>query len=124
MKIRLVLPIAFSALYVSSAFGQAPPSLTVKSATSTQVQLTWSVSDGTQTFTVQRKSGGDYSTIATITGTIATDSNIDPYTIYTYRVVAANATGQPSPSNEVTVGPPPTGFNLALAGPASDSNAA
>jgi hypothetical protein len=47
----------------------------------------------------------------------ASDNNIDAYTTYVHRVRATSTSGQSGPSNEVTLGPPPYGFNLAAAPP-------
>ena len=101
--------------------------LTVLLASSKQVQLAWPATSGATSYQVQRKSiivtntgiagtqpavtAGAYSTVMTVTGTSATDTSIDPSTTYTYCVMAA---GGGSCSNEVTVGPPPFGFNIAV----------
>ena len=100
---------------------QAPTALTVVSATKSQVQLKWTPGDTTATsYVVERKPlNGTYSTALNATGATASDTNIDAYTTYVYRVRSTAPAGQSGPSNEVTVGPPPYGFNLAAAPPAS-----
>ena len=108
--------IALGVFFSSALFGQtlAPPqNLSVTTATSKQVQLKWTAGDSVATgYVVERKVlGGDYSTLLTSTATSATDSKIDPYTTYVYRVRGTLAGNQSDPSNEVTVGPPPYGYN-------------
>src|SRR5205085_9429250 len=98
---------------------QAPTALSVVSATNSQVQLKWTPGDSSATgYVVERKPlNGTYSTALNATGATAADNNIDAYTTYVYRVRATSTSGQSNPSNEVTVGPPPYGFNLAAAPP-------
>jgi hypothetical protein len=112
-------------LFVSfSAWAQAPQpptALTVRSATAKSVQLAWTASADAKSYGVQRKSGGDYATVLPAATTSATDNTIDPYTTYTYRVVAINDNGTSSATNEVTVGPPPYGFQTVLKGPTDDT---
>src|SRR5439155_19712136 len=47
----------------------------------------------------------------------ASDTQIDAYTTYQYQVVPTSASGRSSPSNEVTVGPPPAGFTVVAPSP-------
>ena len=95
--------------------------MSVVSATSSQVQLKWTPGDNTATgYVVERKTlNGSYSTALNATGATASDNNLDAYTTYVYRVRATSTSGQSGPSNEVTVGPPPYGFNLAAAPPSN-----
>ena len=101
--IRLLLILAVSAA--------AQSNLTVKTATSKHVDLSWS---GTaSSYNIQRAPlGGSFSTIATASGTSYSDTTVDPYTAYQYQVTAGSAT-----SNSVSVGPPPAGFSVAAAVP-------
>lgn len=106
--------IAFATLcFTFSAFGQAPAGLSVKSATSSEVQLTWN--GPAAIYTVQRAAvGSAFINIATVSATSYTDNLIDPYIDYTYQVVA----GSPAlMSNSVTVGPPPAGLSVAAPAP-------
>lgn len=58
----------------------------------------------------RRPAGGKYQPLATVKdGATYTDASIDAMTIYQYRVQG--------PSNEVTAGPPPTGYSVAQATP-------
>lgn len=110
-----VVTFVLSMVFVTGIDAQtpaAPTSLIAKSATSAQVQLSWSGNSAAKTYSVQRKTSGDYATIGSVAATAATDTTIDPYTTYTYRIVAVNDSGQSGASNEITVGPPPYGFNL------------
>ncbi len=100
----------FALLLALPAFAQT--NLTVKTATSKRVDLTWT---GTaSSYTVQRAVlGASFATIGTSTTASYTDTTIDPYTTYRYQVVAS------ATSNPVTVGPPPAGFSVAAAPPGS-----
>ncbi len=100
---------------------QAPAGLAVKAATSKKIDLTWS--GGTAGYTVQRRTlGAAYSDLATVTTASYSDTSVDAYTTYQYQIVANLASGASSPSNQVTVGPPPTGFTVAAqAGAGSDA---
>jgi hypothetical protein len=111
-----------SALYAQTL--QPPQTLTVVSATNKQVQLRWTAGDTTATgYVIERKPlGGNYTTALTATGTTANDTNFDPYTAYTYRVRGTQQSNQSGPSNEVTVGPPPYGYNTAVASPSADDD--
>ncbi len=112
-----------SIVFAVSIYGQtpqAPQGLTVVSATAQKVQLSWTAADNVATgYTVQRKAlTGSYSTVLTVSGTTATDNTIDPYTTYVYRVRATTSSSSSGASNEVTVGPPPFGYNTAVPYPA------
>jgi len=53
-----------------------------------------------------------------VEGATTEDKSVEPFTTYIYRVRAAGANGALStPSNEVTVGPPPVGFSQILTEP-------
>jgi hypothetical protein len=108
-----------SALFAQNL--QTPQALTVVSATNKQVQLRWTAGDSVATgYTVERKPlGGDYSAAFTATTSTASDTNFDPYTTYVYRVRGTQQTNQSGPSNEVTVAPPPYGYNTAFQYPSS-----
>uniref|UniRef100_Q02A09 Fibronectin, type III domain protein n=1 Tax=Solibacter usitatus (strain Ellin6076) TaxID=234267 RepID=Q02A09_SOLUE len=96
-----------------SAWAQAPSGLAVKAATSKKIDLAWS--GAASGYTVQRRTlGGTYATIGTVTTAAYSDTAIDPYTTYQYQALA---NGTPTPSNQVTVGPPPSGFTVAAAAP-------
>src|SRR5207237_3870463 len=89
---------------------QAPTGLTVRTATNKRVDLAWS---GTASgYTVQRRAlGGTFANLAAnVTATTYSDTTIDAYTTYQYQVLANLASGNPPPSVQVTVGPPPSGF--------------
>ena len=115
-----------------------PAALTIASATRSAVALTWTPGDATPAkFIVERKAFGTGwpagtnpsaprdpkapptpSTIATVQTASATDSAIDAYATYVYRVRALGPDDVPSaPSNEVTAGPPPVGLSTVLAAP-------
>jgi hypothetical protein len=108
----------------------APVGLHVATATKSAVALTWIAVPGATGYQVERRvEPGAYASAGTESEeTAATDSKIDPYTTYTYRVKAvvqkAGAPQVASPaSNEVKVGPPPTGFNIAVPTPKDADNA-
>jgi uncharacterized protein (TIGR03437 family) len=73
-------------------------------------------------FTVQRAPvGGTFVNIATVSATTYTDTTIDPYLQYTYRIVGGNGTASPG---QVTVGPPPAGISLAAQAPMAGTSPA
>jgi Fibronectin type III domain len=109
-------------IWVVGAVAQTPPAptgLAVVSATKSQVQLTWTPGAGAATgYVVERKPlNGSYATALNSTGPSAADTTIDAYSTYVYRIRATSSVGQSEPSNEVTVGPPPYGFNRVVALP-------
>jgi len=108
----------------SAALAQAPSGLTVKAASNKKVDLSWTGS--TAGYTVQRAVlGGAFSNLATVTtGATYSDTSIDAYTTYQYQVVANLAAGASSPSNQVTVGPPPAGFTKPAPAPGPPDSAA
>ncbi len=76
--------------------------LRVRSATARSIQLEW---DGAAApATVERTTGSAFQKIATASQATYEDKAIDPFATYRYRVSAGGKT-----SNEVVVGPPPTG---------------
>jgi hypothetical protein len=114
---------------------QAPSALTATAATRSAVTLSWTGGDPAAAHvTVERKPLGaswtpppaSAATVVSkpVDGTTFTDDSIDPYATYVYRVRAAGAAGPAAPaSNEITVGPPPTGFSQILAVPATLNDA-
>ena len=121
VKLKFLIALALPAIAFSQA---APTSLLPTAASATRVAIGWRAGDGGNTFIVQRRVLGDsYGNLQSVTGTTYTDSAIDPFTIYQYRVVATAGMQVSTPSNEVTVGPPPTGFNVVVSAPdAFDGN--
>lgn len=96
----------------------AQPKLTVTSATSKQTILSWtSAEPGPLVVERKRQGAAKFDVITTIRDAASsyTDATIDPMTIYQYRVRAEAPASKPS--NEVTVGPPATGYSVALATP-------
>lgn len=118
----LLLGIAPLAHAGQSAAARPPSGLVVSQASRSAVALTWTAGDTGKTFLVERRLLGaawpapgatPSATIATVDATSATDRKIDQFATYVYRVRGQGAGGALSaPSNEVTVGPPPTGFSL------------
>ena len=126
---------ATSATGLRRAAPLAPPTnLTASSATSSAVALAWT-GDQTGKVAVERKVLGAAwlvpsatarataekptpSTLGVVTAAILTDSNIDAFTTYVYRVRGVGANNVLSvPSNELIVGPPPVGFTSVIATP-------
>ena len=117
------------ALVASSAFGQGlqpPTNLIATSATSSMVQLSWTAAQPQAPgFIVERKTlNGTYAPAPNIpdggfAGIAYVDNTIDPFTTYVYRVSATSLNGTSTPSNEVTVGPPPFGYNVAAPEPST-----
>jgi uncharacterized protein (TIGR03437 family) len=117
MKLHFQIPACAIILCIASlpASAQAPTGLTVKSATSSQVALSWT---GTApAYTVQRAPvGGAQVNIATVSTTTYTDTQVDPGLQFTYQVIAGT-TGTAA-SNAVTTGPPPAGLSIPAPSPA------
>jgi hypothetical protein len=104
------------------SFGQpgAPVNLAAASATSAAVKLQWSASDGATGYVVERRPlDGSYATLGTTLTAALTNSQIDPLGTYVYRVRATSVSGASAPSNEITVGPPPTGVSVVSPSPAT-----
>ena len=109
--------------------------VTVDSATRGFVTLSWMGDDAAATkFVVERKVLGaawpvaaatvaatgpaTQAAIATVDVAKVTDTAIDPWTTYVYRVRGIGAASALStPSTEVIVGPPPVGFSSVIASP-------
>ncbi len=115
LQIRLA-GVALGSLFVLTAYGQAPSGLTVKAATSKRVDLSWTGTSSGYTL-LRRTLGGTFATLATVTGNSYSDTTIDSYTTYQYQVEANLTSGTSAASNQVTVGPPPSGFTTAAPAP-------
>jgi hypothetical protein len=123
------LAILFFAASAAAAQAQAllaPTGLQVTAASRSQVALTWTASAGAASSQVERQAeSGSFVTVgAPVTATSATDTTIDAYTDYNYRVRAEKPGPTPTappilsaPSNVVPVGPIPVGYNYALMTP-------
>jgi len=103
----------FLLCFAATAWGQ--PKISVNAATSKQVNLSWTGIAGPAVIE-RRPTGGKYEMLTTVAeGATYKDTRIDAVTIYQYR--ASAATPGAKPSNEVTVGPPATGYTVALTTP-------
>lgn len=95
---------------------QPPSALAATSATNSAVTLNWTESDpAAVSFIVERCLAGDtnYVAIGAPSAPPFVDSSIDGMTAYGYLIVAVDANANEStPSNPVTVGPPPVGVSL------------
>ena len=99
-------------LIVLPGAAQTIGTLNVTAATSKHVDLSWTGTGGS--YTVQRRVlGSTYSTIATVTNSTYSDTQIDAYTTYEYQVTASAS----AVSNSVRVGPPPAGLTNAAPAP-------
>ncbi len=94
----------------------APVGLKAVAASKSQVQLSWTAGDSSNvTYTVERKAlTGSYAAAVNASALSATDTTIDAYQTYIYRVRANLGAAQSGPSNEVTVGPAPVGYNVVV----------
>jgi hypothetical protein len=106
-----LLALAISGAIVFPSTAEAQLKLKADSATSKQVALSWSGGAG-RDCRLQRRAGPatsavTWATIATTKDSSAKDTKIDAGGTYWYRVNCAAEN-----SNEVTVGPPPSGFHL------------
>jgi hypothetical protein len=121
-----------TARHASAAELKAPSALVVVSATRSAVSLAWKAGDPQVVrHIVERKPLGASWTpppgpkpspiVTTIVDAASfTDTSIDPFATYVYRIRAA-ATGdeRSAPSNEITVGPPPLGFSQIVSKPST-----
>jgi uncharacterized protein (TIGR03437 family) len=120
-KVRFLLllkPSASTLILASLALvpaAWAQSGLKATNATNKRVDLSWTAGTPTS-YTVQRRAlGASFSNIATaVTGATYSDTTIDAFTTYQYQVVAS---GGITPSNQITVGPPPAGFSIVAAAP-------
>src|SRR5690349_12354616 len=92
----------FAAVLFCLAALSAGQQLRVKAASARSVQLEWDVAAGP--VTVERANGNTFQKIAPAAQAKYTDSSIDPFATYRYRISAGGKF-----SNEVIVGPPPAG---------------
>ncbi|MEP6833767.1 MAG: sialidase family protein [Gemmatimonas sp.] len=120
---------------ISRVVSVAPPnSLAASAATSSAVTLAWSGDAGAKVAVERKILGAAWlvptaaapataempspSTIAVVTASTVTDSKIDAFTTYVYRIRAVGANNAlTAPSNELIVGPPPVGFSTVIATP-------
>ena len=87
-------------------------------ATTKEVTLSWTGSASKPCRLERKGPNNTWPLIASSTEGKAADSKIDAYGTYVYRVSCA-----PETSNEITVGPPPTGFHLITLKPDKHSDA-
>ena len=84
----------------------APSSLTATSASSSQINLSWTDNASDETgFKIERKTGsGSYAQIATVGANVTSyqSAGLSASTTYTYRVRATNASGDSAYSNEAS----------------------
>jgi hypothetical protein len=106
---RLCVAIAIASVLLScrAALAEAAIHLKADRANTKEVALSWTGSTSREG-RVERKSGPPvtWSTVATTTEGQAVDSKIESFGTYTYRVTFGTEV-----SNEITVGPPPSGFH-------------
>ncbi|MEP7354993.1 MAG: hypothetical protein ABI824_17325 [Acidobacteriota bacterium] len=106
---RTLIFIAFTAVAL------AQPKLSVQSASSKQVSISWTGITGPAAIE-RRPAGGKYEPLTKLPqGQTYTDAAIDAMGTYQYRV-HADMPGAAA-SNEVIAGPPPTGYTIPLATP-------
>lgn len=98
--------IAGICIFVSVFVSAAAQDLTVKSATGKAVELEWT--KGSSAGSLERSSGQAFQKISPGESGKYTDTSIDPFATYKYRINTAGKF-----SNEVTVGPPPAGVSNA-----------
>lgn len=101
----------------------APQNLHAAAATNRAVSLSWTASPGAAGYIVERRTLSEQQfkplSAAATTEVRATDSSIDAFTTYVYRVKAVNSSKQASAaSNEIRIGPPPVGLSAVVPTPA------
>lgn len=107
LRLGLVGGVSVLVVSLGTAVGQQ---LTVKSATAKAVELQWT--GGTGAASLERSSGAAYQKVSAGDAGKYTDSSIEPFGTYKYRINTAGKF-----SNEVTVGPPPAGLSNAAPAP-------
>ncbi|HEX5229124.1 MAG TPA: IPT/TIG domain-containing protein [Bryobacteraceae bacterium] len=113
--------IVFILAFLQPVWAQAPSGLKASSASSKRIDLTWTGS--ASSYVLQRALvGGSFADLTTVSSAAATDTSIDPYTTYQYQVLAVTLSGRSTPSNVITVGPPPAGFTNAAPSPNSNAD--
>lgn len=125
LKITSLLHLLFLVfvLPATSAALPVPTNFTVNAATNKRVDLNWTAAPGTSRFVIERRVLGsnDYAVIATVDTAAYADISFDPFTAYQYRARAIDKAGKPDPAlqsdaaNELTVGPPPAGYQIVAA---------
>ena len=105
MSTRVFAYMRIAGLSLLAGTLMAQTNLTVVAATNKQVNLNWSGSASSYSI-LRAPVGGSFTPIATAAATSYSDTTIDPYTTYQYRISANSAT-----SNTITVGPPAAGFS-------------
>lgn len=101
----------------------APRDLHATVATSRAVNLAWTPSAGASGYTVERRTLSEQQfkplSATAIADAHVTDSSIDAFATYVYRVRALSSGKPPSAaSNEIRVGPPPVGLSAVVPTPA------
>jgi poly(hydroxyalkanoate) depolymerase family esterase len=79
----------------------APAGLTATSASSSQINLTWSPSGGATSYQVHRSPDGatGWTQMGVTSAVTYSDAGLTPSTTYYYRVIATNVVGASAPSN-------------------------
>jgi fibronectin type 3 domain-containing protein len=98
----------------------APTGVAATGASTTQINLTWSVVSGASSYTVQRSTttGGPYTTVGSPTTATFSDTGLTAGTTYFYVVQAVNASGSSASSAEasaITLPAAPTGVAATVA---------
>ena len=103
----------------------APPAGLTATPTFTRIGLAWNSSVGATNYNLKRStiSGGSYATIASLTGTSYTDTNVIVGPTYYYVVTAADSFGESANSTQAGASLINTGYQLSAA-PLSQSLAA
>ena len=96
-------PVTLDELSIGFDTALPPGDLTAR-ALNAHVILSWSASQGAQTYNVRRATspGGTYTTIGSTAGTSYTDTTAANNTTYYYTVAAVNGSGEGSPSAAVS----------------------
>ena len=85
----------------------APTGMTATVASSTQINLSWTVSTGAASYNLKRATanGGPYTTITNVTTTSYNNTGLTAGTTYYYVVTALNAAGESASSSQVSAVP-------------------
>ena len=113
-------------VYTTSVAPPSPPqNVTATAISSSRIDLMWTASSGATAYRVERsQDGSNWSAAGTTTAVTFSDAALQPDTLYSYHVVATNASGDSTPSataTATTLQAPPAAPTSLVATPVSST---